>query len=62
MIGVSEVFRIISEGTIEGRGHMMEGIRRMRISIVRAARLPMEPRGREVGISMSASRAISNVL
>ena len=25
MIGVSEVIRIISEGTTEGRGHTMEG-------------------------------------
>ena len=44
MIGVLEVIRIISEGTMEGRGQTMEGNhRRMSISIVRAARLPTLP-------------------
>ena len=67
MSGASEVIRIISEGTMEGRarGHTMEGNQTDEFirSIVRlrAARLPLESRGREVGISMSASHAISNV-
>ena len=62
VISVLEVIRIISEVTMEGIGQTMEGNQTDEcIHIVRAAQLPMESRGRGVGISMPASRAISNV-